>query len=223
KYLFIAGDLVDGIGVYPTQETQLVTKDIYEQYRGFNELIKQVPDHIHVIIAPGNHDAVRTAEPQPALFDEFAMDLKDLPNIHLVGNPAWFEVEGIKTLMYHGTSMDSLISSLNAKDGYQHPEKIGIQMLKRRHLAPTYGDKPLVPEARDYMVIGEAPDIFHFGHVHKNGYENYRGTFVINAGTWQDTTDFQKRIGHIPSPCRFPVYNTKTGSLSVLDFRGDLA
>ncbi|MBI4361204.1 DNA-directed DNA polymerase II small subunit [Candidatus Micrarchaeota archaeon] len=220
KYLFIAGDLVDGIGVYPTQENQLVTKDIYEQYRQFVALIKQIPEHIHVIIGPGNHDAVRTAEPQPQLFDEFAMDLLDQSNVHLVGNPAWFEVEGFKVLMYHGTSLDSLISSLNAKDGYNHPEKMGIELLKRRHLAPTYGDKPLVPEHQDYMVVSDAPDIFHFGHVHKNGYADYRGTFVINAGTWQDTTDFQKRIGHQPTPCRFPVYFLKTGSLQVLHFGG---
>ncbi len=221
KYLFIAGDLVDGIGVYPTQEKQLVTKDIYAQYKAMGEFLMQIPDHIHVILAPGNHDAVRTAEPQPALFDEFAQGLEKKDNMHLVGNPAWFEVEGLKVLMYHGTSLDSLIASMNKPEGYIHPEKMGIELMKRRHLAPTYGDKPLVPEHRDYMVVGEAPDIFHFGHVHKNGYADYRGTFVINAGTWQDTTDFQKRIGHVPSPCQFPVYNVSTGSLRVLDFKGN--
>ncbi len=56
KYLFIAGDLVDGIGVYPTQEKQLITKDIYEQYKSMGEFLMQIPDHIHVILAPGNHD-----------------------------------------------------------------------------------------------------------------------------------------------------------------------
>jgi len=223
KYLFIAGDLVDGIGVYPTQEKQLVTKDIYQQYKAMGEFLQQIPDHIHVIVAPGNHDAVRTAEPQPALFDEFAQGLENKDNMHLVGNPAWFEVEGLKVLMYHGTSLDSLIASMNKPEGYIHPEQMGIELMKRRHLAPTYGDKPLVPEHRDYMVVGEAPDIFHFGHVHKNGYADYRGTFVINAGTWQDTTDYQKRIGHVPSPCLFPVYNVASGSLRVLDFRGNLS
>lgn len=220
KYLFMAGDLVDGIGVYPTQEKQLVTKDIYQQYKAMGEFLNQIPEHIHVIMAPGNHDAVRTAEPQPALFDEFAQGLEKKGNVHLVGNPAWFEVEGLKVLMYHGTSLDSLIASMNIPDGYVHPERMGVELMKRRHLAPTYGDKPLVPEHRDYMVVGEAPDIFHFGHVHKNGYADYRGTFVVNAGTWQDTTDFQKRIGHVPSPCIFPVYNVACGSLRVLDFRG---
>lgn len=223
KYLFIAGDLVDGIGVYPTQEKQLITKDIYEQYKSMGEFLMQIPDHIHVILAPGNHDAVRTAEPQPALFDEFAQGLEKKDNMHLVGNPAWFEVEGLKVLMYHGTSLDSLIASMNKPEGYIHPEKMGIELMKRRHLAPTYGDKPLVPEHRDYMVVAEPPDIFHFGHVHKNGYADYRGTFVVNSGTWQDTTDFQKRIGHVPSPCQFPVYNVASGNLRVLDFRGTIA
>ncbi len=220
KYLCIAGDLVDGIGVYPSQEKQLITKDVYAQYAALGEFIAMVPGHIHIIMAPGNHDAVRTAEPQPALYEEFAQQLTKKGNVHLVGNPAWFEIEGLKILMYHGTSLDSLIASMNMTDGYTHPEKTGIELLKRRHLSPSYGDKPLVPEHRDYMVIGEAPDIFHFGHVHKNGAAEYRGTLVVNSGTWQDTTDFQKRIGHVPSPCLFPVYNVSTGTLRVLDFRG---
>ena len=35
SYLLIAGDLVDGIGIYPGQENELVIKNIYEQYDAF--------------------------------------------------------------------------------------------------------------------------------------------------------------------------------------------
>lgn len=218
KYLVVAGDLVDGVGVYPTQEKQLVTKDIYTQYEIFAEYAKAIPEYIEVIIIPGNHDAVRNAEPQPKLGEEFAKELKELRNIHLLGNPACLEIEELKTLVYHGTSADTIIANMNLPGGYQNPEKVAIEMLKRRHLSPVYGDKPIVPEERDYMVVDEAPDIFHFGHVHKNGYADYRGTTIINSGAWQSTTDYQLRQGHVPSPCQLPVYNVKTGNLSVIRF-----
>lgn len=66
KYLIIGGDLVDGIGVYPNQEKELKIKDIYEQYDEAARLLGDVTD-IPIIISPGNHDATRLAEPQPAL------------------------------------------------------------------------------------------------------------------------------------------------------------
>ncbi|PIO06222.1 DNA polymerase II [Candidatus Micrarchaeota archaeon CG08_land_8_20_14_0_20_59_11] len=219
KYVVIAGDVVDGIGVYPSQEKQLVTKDIYEQYKLFGELAKKIPDYIEVVISPGNHDAVRTAEPQPRLPAEFTQDLEDYPNMHFVGNPAWIEIHGVKFLIYHGTSLDTLIPALPSLGaGYEFPEKVGIEMLKHRHLAPIYGEKPLVPEKRDYMIIEEAPDVFHFGHVHKNGYADYRGTSVINSGTWQSRTDYQIRLGHHPSPCLLPVYSLRSGTTKILNF-----
>ncbi|MFH0835780.1 MAG: DNA-directed DNA polymerase II small subunit [Candidatus Micrarchaeota archaeon] len=222
KYMLIAGDLVDGIGVYPTQEKQLVTKDIYAQYELCWELLKKIPQHIEIVISPGNHDAVRNAEPQPKLLDEFTEDLKGFENIHLVGNPAWIKISDLRVLIYHGTSMDTIIAAMpNMSIGYQQPERVGVEMLRRRHLSPVYGEKPIVPEQRDFMVIDDVPDIFHFGHVHKNGYKDYRGTLIVNSGTWQDTTDFQVKIGHVPSPCQLPVYNIKTGVLKTFNFRGE--
>jgi DNA polymerase II small subunit len=37
KYLLVAGDLVDGIGIYPNQEKELLVKDIYAQYKMFDD------------------------------------------------------------------------------------------------------------------------------------------------------------------------------------------
>jgi DNA polymerase II small subunit len=221
KYISFAGDLVDGIGVYPSQEKQLVTKSIHTQYEIFCEFIKTIPDHIEVIIAPGNHDAVRVAEPQPALSQEFWESLKGYSNIHFVGNPSAHLVHGLELLMYHGTSLDGIIShTAMYKDGYDHPEKVAVGLLQRKHLSPLYGEDPLVPESRDYLVIEETPDMFHFGHVHKNGHiENYNGTLIVNSGTWQDRTDYQVRLGHMPTPCIFPYYNMHTGKLNHMDFK----
>ncbi|MFN7991794.1 MAG: DNA-directed DNA polymerase II small subunit [Candidatus Micrarchaeia archaeon] len=214
KYICIAGDIVDGIGVYPNQEKELVVRDIYKQYRMFDDFLENIPDHIEVIVAPGNHDAVRRGEPQPAL----GKDLVSAPDIIRIGNPSSVAIEGIKHLVYHGTSMDSMIANLPGAS-YMHPEKVMVEYLRRRHLSPIYGGNLIIPENVDYMVIEEPPDIFHSGHVHKNGYTQYRGTLVINSGTFQDRTDFQIKQGHVPTPALVPVYEMKYGRLHTLDFK----
>lgn len=213
KYICVAGDVADGIGVYPNQEKELVVKDIYEQYRMFDDFIENIPDYIEVIVAPGNHDAVRRGEPQPALPKDLVKS-----DVIRVGNPTSFTIEGIKHLMYHGTSMDSMIASI-PKASYMHPEKVMMEYLKRRHLSPIYGGNLIIPENIDYMVVEEPPDILHSGHVHKNGYMQYRGTLIINSGTFQDRTDFQVKQGHVPTPALVPIYEMKYGRLHTLDFK----
>lgn len=213
KYLLIAGDIVDGIGIYPNQEKELVVKDIFQQYRMFDDFVNGLPDYIEVIAAPGNHDAVRRGEPQPALG-------KDLVScdITAIGNPSNLSIEGVKHLVYHGTSIDSMIANIPGAS-YMHPEKVMVEYLRRRHLSPIYGGNLIIPENVDYMVIEEPPDIFHCGHVHKNGYTQYRGTLAINSGTFQDRTDFQVKQGHVPSPALVPVFELKSGRLHTLDFK----
>ncbi|MFH0738192.1 MAG: DNA-directed DNA polymerase II small subunit [Candidatus Micrarchaeota archaeon] len=213
KYVCIAGDVVDGIGIYPNQEKELVVKDIYDQYKMFDDFVGSVPDHVEVIVAPGNHDAVRRGEPQPAMGkDLFSCD------VTRIGNPSTLSIEGIKHLIYHGTAMDSMIANIPGAS-YMHPEKVMVEFLKRRHLSPIYGGNLIIPENIDYMVIEEPPDIFHSGHVHKNGYTQYRGTLIINSGTFQDRTDFQVKQGHVPTPALVPVFEMKTGRLHTLDFK----
>jgi len=214
KYLVIAGDIVDGIGIYPSQENELEEKDIYKQYEMFERYIEQVPDYIEVIVAPGNHDAVRRAEPQPSLPKEFFKS----SSMKLIPNPCYLKMHNLLSLMYHGTSMDSLISALSSLS-YEYPEKAMIEILKRRLLSPIYGDNPIVPTKKDHLTITEIPDILHMGHIHKNGYSIYSGTVVINSGTWQDRTDYQIKQGHVPTPCHLPLYETKYGRISVVDFK----
>ena len=212
KYVVIAGDIVDGIGVYPNQERELVVKDIYQQYKMFDDFIENLPDYIDIIVAPGNHDAVRRGEPQPALGKDLVAS-----DVIRVGNPSSVVIENMKHLIYHGTSMDSMIANIPGTS-YMHPEKVMIEYLKRRHLSPIYGGNLIIPENIDYMVIEDPPDVFHSGHVHKNGYTQYRGTLVINSGTFQDRTDFQIKQGHVPTPALVPVYEMKYGRLRTLDF-----
>ncbi len=223
KYISIGGDLVDGIGVYPRQERELVTKDIYAQYDSLCGFLKQIPEYMQIIMIPGNHDAVRVAEPQPALPLEFVRSAGNMENLHLAGNPSVHKIEGLSLLTYHGSSSDGWVSNHPAlRDGYENPQKIAIEMLNCHHLSPRYGEDAVVPEPRDYMIIDSAPDIFHFGHVHKNGYVNdYNGTVIVNSGTFQDQTDFQISMGHQPTPCQVPIYQMNTGELKVLNFMGE--
>jgi len=70
-------------------------------------------------------------------------------------------------------------------------------------------------------VIKEEPDLVWIGDMHHNGYANYRGTTVLNAGSWEGQTDFQKKIGHIPTPCVFPVINLKNRKITETHFLRD--
>jgi DNA polymerase II small subunit len=212
KYISIAGDLVDGIGIYPNQERELTEKDIYKQYAQFDAFIQSLPDYIEIIVGPGNHDAVRRGEPMPAIPTDMVKS-----DVHLIGSPAYATIENSDHLIYHGTSTDSWIASI-AKLSYDKPEHVMVECLRRRHLSPIFGGNAIVPERMDYMLIEKEPDVLHFGHVHKNGYTKYRGTLVINSGTFQSTTDFQLKQGHIPTPGRVPVLELKSDALRTLDF-----
>ena len=211
KYVVVAGDIVDGIGIYKGQEKELEVKDIDKQYALFNEFVAGFPDDVYTLVIPGNHDGIRRAEPHPSLASYLSGDVMALTN------PAWVKIEGITHLIYHGTSLDGIISSVPGLS-YDRPEEAMIELLKRRHLSPTFGKNLIVPEPEDYFVIDEVPDVFHAGHVHKNGYAIYRGVYVVNSGTFQLRTPFQVRMGHHPTPGRVAVlYGTKITEVKLFE------
>ncbi len=217
KYILVAGDLVDGVGIYPKQENELSIPDIYKQYDFFASLIERVPDYIEVVLAMGNHDAVRGAEPQPKLDRDIGGRLYEIDNVHIVGNPATVSTHGVKTLIYHGASLDTTIGSL-ANCTYSRPEIAMIEYFKRRYLIPSYGRDNISPEKEDYLAIKDIPDIFHAGHVHTNGYADYRGVKIINSGTFQSKTKYQEEQGHEPTPARVPIINLMNHEVSVVHF-----
>ncbi len=204
KYLFVAGDVVDGIGVYPDQDRELEIDDINGQYEFAAEQFDRIRKDLKIIVSPGNHDAVRQAEPQPALPKEFSSLFSN--NVIHVGNPSYIDVDGVKVLMYHGRSLDDIISRVQ-RLSYESPQNAMIELLKRRHLAPLYGERsPIAPEKDDYLVIDDIPDIIHSGHVHTYGTAFYRGVFLVNSSTWQSQTEFQKKVNLNPMPGNVAVY-----------------
>jgi len=219
EYLLIAGDMVEGVGVYPDQDEALEIVDVYEQYETFAEHLKAVPGDLEILMIPGNHDAVRLAEPQPA-FDEELRSIMSAHDARVVGNPSLVTVEGVSVLLYHGVSLDELIAELpDEKASYEHPERAMRNLLRKRHLAPKFGSHMrLAPEERDHLVIDEVPDVFHAGHVHKLGYGQYRGVLSINSGCWQAQTAFQESVGIDPDAGYAPILDLDTLDLTVRDF-----
>jgi DNA polymerase II small subunit len=219
KYVIIAGDLVDGIGVYPRQEEDLSITDIYQQYKTVAQYIEQIPDYIEVVIIPGNHDAVRQALPQPAIPKEFAEPVYEARNITSLGNPSEIRVHGLHFLLYHGRSLDDVIARV-PNLSLRTPEKAMEYLLRCRHLAPEYGARTsLAPESTDRLVIAQPPDVFQAGHIHVAKNSVYRGTVIVNCGAWQDQTEYQRRMGIEPTPGVMPILNLQTMNLSMMNFR----
>ena len=219
EYLLLAGDMVEGVGVYPNQDEELEIVDIYEQYEAFAEYLKEVPADTEIVMIPGNHDAVRLAEPQPGFNDEIR-DIMDVHDAQIVSNPATVTVEGVDVLMYHGVSLDEVIAELpEEKASYDEPHKAMYQLLKKRHVAPQFGGHTRVaPEERDYLVIEDVPDVFHTGHVHKLGWGKYHNVLAVNSGCWQAQTDFQKSVNIDPDSGYAPILDLDTLDMTVRKF-----
>ena len=219
EYLLIAGDMVEGVGVYPDQDEELDIVDIYDQYEAFAERLKDVPGDMEIVMIPGNHDAVRLAEPQPG-FDDTLRDIMSAHDARITGNPSLVTVEGVNVLMYHGVSLDEVIAELpEDKASYDEPHKAMYQLLKKRHVAPQFGGKTrLAPEKKDYLVMEEVPDVFHTGHVHKLGWGKYHNVLSVNSGCWQAQTDFQKSVNIDPDVAHAPILDLDTLDMTVRKF-----
>jgi DNA polymerase II small subunit len=219
EYLLLAGDMVEGVGVYPNQDEELSIVDIYEQYEAFAEYLKEVPGDLEIVMIPGNHDAVRLAEPQPA-FDEELRGIMSAHDARITGNPSTVTIEGVSVLMYHGMSLDEIIADLpEGKASYDNPEKAMYHLLKKRHVAPKYGGKMrIAPEEHDYLVIDDVPDVFHTGHVHKLGFGTYHNVTAINSGCWQEQTEFQKSVNIDPDVGYAPIVDLDTLDVTARKF-----
>ncbi|HEX33024.1 MAG TPA: DNA polymerase II small subunit, partial [Candidatus Aenigmarchaeota archaeon] len=228
KYLFINGDIVDGVGVYPGQEKDISIQSIDKQYAKFKELISKVPDDIKVIITPGNHDSVRIAEPQPAFDKNFSYPLYDLPdNFILSSNPSLINIhssssfEGYNVLMYHGYSFDYYVGNVSKfrKHGYINSALLLRSLLRKRHLAPTHGSTLIAPRFVDDLMLDGVPDILTAAHVHAPSHTRYKHVWNVVTSCWQAKTEFQERVGHNPVPGVAYLFSLKNNSFRIMDFR----
>ena len=218
KYVIIAGDIVDGVGIYPKQIDELEIDDIYRQYDAAAKLIREIPEYIEVILIPGNHDACRRALPQPAIPREYAEPLYEARETYSLGNPCMFSLYGVKVLVMHGRSLDDVISTVPGMS-FERPDEAMKFLLQCRHLAPIYGSRTLIAsEPKDHLVVERIPDIFHAGHVHMMSYDTYRGTTIVNSGAWQEQTEYQREMGHTPNPGIAPIIDLQNLKILPIDF-----
>ncbi|MDP4012703.1 MAG: metallophosphoesterase [Candidatus Nanoarchaeia archaeon] len=227
KYLIMAGDIIDGVGIYPKQDQDLAVKDVVQQYELCAEIFSKVRKDIQMIVCPGNHDSLRLAEPQPA-FNNYAKSFTSLPNLTVVSNPGVVNIhasenfKGFDILLYHGYSfhhyMENVESVRNSFNG-QNVDAIMKFLLKKRHLAPTHGSAQIIPDPEeDALVIDKIPDIFVSGHMHKASVGSYNGVINICCGCWQDQTSMQEKYGIQPDKSKVVLFNLKSRQVKMLSF-----
>jgi DNA polymerase II small subunit len=210
RFVLIGGDLVDGVGIYPNQDKELVCQTIEEQLKKVEELLSKIPNYIKIFIMPGNHDPGRRALPQPAIPKKYNSGLWEKENVFMVGNPAVVSLNGVKVMMFHGQSIDDIVKTTPGLS-YDKPTNVMKHLLRARHLSPIYGSQtPIAPELEDLMVIDDIPDIFHVGHVHRAELAMYKGILLLNSGSWQKQTPFQASVGMTPNPGIALMVNLKT-------------
>jgi DNA polymerase II small subunit len=218
KYIVINGDLIDGIGVYPNQEDDLIIKDLYQQYEKAAELLSNIPDYIKIFYSSGNHEPVRNAIPRPAVPRKYAEKLVN-NGIKCIGNPAVIKTHNVNTLIFHG---DSIIDMNQLIPGLDNNKPIDTmkELLICRHLAPIYGKKTqIAPVNKDWLVIDKIPEIFHTGHVHIFGMGKYNQVSLVNSGCFQSQTDFMKSFGISPTPGIVPIIDLDTLEPKPIDFK----
>ncbi|MEX1053820.1 MAG: DNA-directed DNA polymerase II small subunit, partial [Nitrosopumilaceae archaeon] len=218
RFVLVCGDVIDGIGIFPNQDKELLLMDIDQQMEKAAQLLDKIPKHIKVFIVPGNHDPGRRALPQPAIPEKHNLNLWNRENFFMLGNPSMVELNGVKILMFHGQSLDDVVGTTPGLS-YSQPAKAMRVLLKARHLSPIYGKRtPIAPELEDMMVINDIPDIFHSGHIHVVDLDMYRGVLIVNSGAWQTQTPYQTSIGITPTPGIAVIINLATLKVFRKDF-----
>jgi len=117
--------------------------------------------------------------------------------------------------------MDDIIPRMD--DVTYEESVVGMKhMLKKRHLAPIWGERnALSPEETDQMVIRNPPDIFVTGHTHSHAVEWYRGVPCIVSSTMQGQTDFMQMLGYSSMKGYLTLYNIQSRESRVIQFHAN--
>lgn len=217
--IIIAGDLVDGIGHFTDQKSQISFHSLQTQYEGLATLLKEIPSHIQIIVIPGEHDATQTALPQPAIDKQIGKAIFTIPNLTCHGNPLRLSLDDLNFLVFHGQGNYSLFQKqiqpdpLNPIMGIKH-------LLEYRHLCPEYGSfNPLAPFRKDYLVIDKIPEVVVSGHFHRAHFEEYKGVKIITCGTFNRGEQIKSYLGGKATIGIIPILDTVTGNVNMIDLK----
>jgi predicted phosphodiesterase len=163
--LLIAGDILDGHGIYRGQEFELYAHGYHAQRAALRERAPR-PKRLDISFITGNHDysfkRVAGVEPGP--------DIADDTGWRYVGaDTAWVELRSADNDPLH--------------IGLYHPDGGSAYAL-------SYKPQKLI----EAMPGGQKPDIAVLGHYHKMEYlPQYRNVGVIQAGCFQSQTPYMAR------------------------------
>ncbi|MFP4402566.1 MAG: metallophosphoesterase [Candidatus Nanoarchaeia archaeon] len=228
KYIFIPGDLIEGIGIYPGQGQDARILSTEKQYHEVARWLMQIPKHIPLIIIPGNHDTNRLSEPQPPIPYDKAYPLYNMSNVLMFSNPSIVAIYnqdssgGLNCYSYHGGSYfyyANEIQMLREKGAAKVPEEIVKFLLEKRHIAPSHGSTLYIPDTQeDPLIIKKMPDLFFTGHTHKLSVANYKGCTIMSCGCWVEMSDYQEKMGMFPDVGKCIIVNAKTRKPRILNF-----
>lgn len=222
KYLFIGGDLIDGIGVYQGQEQDLLIKKISDQYKKVDELLDLIRENLKIYIIPGERDAVWCGEPQQNIDKKYFKKIGNKSNIRFLGNPSFVSIENnIKIFMYHGTNMYNLINEnddMKNKYGYIYPNLLMKELLNAGQISLSYGKTDLAIDKTNSLVFNENPDIIFTSHFHRCNVDIKNNILLVNSSCWAKNTNYLDKKGFVSDYCKVPLINLKTRDIKILDF-----
>lgn len=228
KYVVIAGDIIEGIGIYPDQGKDVRIMSTESQYNEAASILSLIPKDKCIIMIPGNHDTNRLSEPQTKLPYEKAYALYNMENTLMLSNPSIVNLFGNDTsgglnfFLYHGGSIfyyADKIQHLREKGGAKAPEEVIKYLLEKRHLAPSHGSTLYIPDSQnDPLVIKKMPDFFVTGHTHKMSVANYKGCTILSCGCWTEMSDYQEKMGMFPDIGKCILINTHTRKPQIINF-----
>lgn len=208
EYIIVTGDLVDGVGVYPQQASELSIVDQRKQYEVLAQYLSKIPDDKLIIAIPGNHDVSTRLIPQPPIDEEVGKPIYNLSNVKILSNPSTIDISGVKILLYHGQGFEQIAGLLGLQ--LDHADKVVGELLRYRHLHPEWGKIAQAPLPEDPLIIDPEPDIVCAGHVHINSVGRYRGVGIIVSGAFEGLTSWQRDIGINPTVGYFNIVDLHT-------------
>jgi len=223
KYLFLTGNNIEGVGFYNGQEKILNIKSCRAQYRKLEKILGKIRKDISIIICPGQNDSVWLGEPQAAIGKKWASDLFNMENLFLVSNPCEIEIDsGFRVLMYHGASINGFVNNI-PKLREKKVIDIVKEILKRRHLAPSYGIMDYIPKRdKDNLVIKNIPDIIVMGNSCCAEIESWNNILMVSTSCWQNSIPFGGKSNCKPDPCKVPLFNLKNREIKIIDFSDNI-
>jgi Icc-related predicted phosphoesterase/biotin operon repressor len=110
KHITIAGDLIQGRGVFRTEFQELAIPAIGEQISGIVELLEKIPENVKIHLVLGNHEEKAKGS------IEFGMDplkivSKMLPNCTYYGHIGTLSLKDWKFMFLHGSGVPTIASS----------------------------------------------------------------------------------------------------------------